>query len=66
MSRRAAPTQAEISRAVKAVRASGLPVARVEVDGTKIIVLTGQEAAEPTSAVAEWRRKRDARASQRH
>ena len=40
MSRRAEATQREIERAIKAVQNSGLDVGGVEVDGTKIIVLT--------------------------
>jgi hypothetical protein len=65
MSRPARATQADISRAIKAAQRSGLTVARVEVDGTKIVVLTAQEAAKaPESALVEWRRKRDARATQ--
>jgi hypothetical protein len=40
MSRRVSPTQKEISRAIKATQEAGLAVAGVEIDGTKIIVLT--------------------------
>jgi len=40
MTRRAAATQKEISRAIKAAQEAGLAVAGVEINGTKIIVLT--------------------------
>lgn len=65
MSRRAArPTQAEISRAVKAVQATGLQIARVEIDGGKVVVLTSPVGSEPTqpqkSAYQLWREKQRA------
>lgn len=43
MSRRAALTQADMERAIRAVRRQGLPVSGVEVDPAtgKIIILTG-------------------------
>ena len=40
MSRRAAATQREIESAIKGVRRTGLVVTGVEIDGTKILVLT--------------------------
>jgi hypothetical protein len=50
MGRRAAATQKEIARAIKAAQEAGLKVARVEIDGTKIIVLTGENIPEPGSS----------------
>jgi hypothetical protein len=46
----------DVTRAVQGVRAAGVPVARVEIDGTgKIIVVAGEPAKEPTDKGAnEW------------
>jgi hypothetical protein len=66
MTRRAA-TQGEITRAIKAAKVAGLAICRVEVDGTKIVVLTAESgvmARDPTSAddldreLEEWESKR--------
>lgn len=54
MSRRAArATQADIARAIKAARASGLVVSRVEVDGLKVVVLTIDDQPSPASRIED-------------
>ena len=48
--------KADVERAVKGVMATGLAIVRVEFDGTKIVVVTGElEAA--ASPLDSWRRK---------
>jgi hypothetical protein len=66
MNRRAHVTQSEITRAIKAARINGLTVTGVEVDGSKIVVLTAEAKAEAELPLDAWRRKRDARAPQGH
>ena len=48
--------QAEIERTVKGVLATGLTVSRVEVEGGKLVIYTGDAEAED-SALDTWRRK---------
>jgi hypothetical protein len=55
-SRPASIRKADVERAVKGVMATGLAIVRVEFEGTKIVVFTGQrEGAE--SPLDAWRRK---------
>lgn len=67
MARRPSPfTQADVSRAVKAVQAAGLGVQAVEVapgGQIRVIVETGSPAPEPGSPFDQWRAKRDAGAA---
>ena len=62
MPRRQSCSQAAISRAVKGVQAAGLKVGRVEIEGGKIVVYSGEDVRqEPASEFDAWRAKRDAR-----
>jgi hypothetical protein len=48
VSRRLAFTQAEIARAVKGARAAGLPLKRIEIDGSgKIVLVAGDPESDP-------------------
>jgi hypothetical protein len=61
-------TQAQITRAVKAVRAAGLVVAKVEIDADGKVVVTSAVPGAPVaeaSPLEKWRAER-ARASQGH
>jgi hypothetical protein len=63
--KRATFTQADLTRAVKAMRAAGLDVARVEIgtDG-KIVLGTREETISgQLSPLEEWRAKRNARSA---
>jgi hypothetical protein len=52
----------DVKRAVKCVEACGLKVAGVEIEGSKIRVLTGEPPAPlPTTGFDSWKAKRDAR-----
>ncbi len=57
--------QADVVRAVKAARAAGLNVARVEIERDGRIVLFDRSAATPEPAIDfdKWKVKRDARSS---
>ncbi len=61
-------TQTEIMRALKAVKSTGLPIVRIEVEGAKIVIQTGspEPADKPDSAVKQWRAEKNASASERH
>lgn len=62
MPRRQLITQAAIARAVKGAQAAGLKVGRVEIEGGRIVVYSGEDARqEPASDFDAWRSKRDAR-----
>ena len=62
MVRRIAATQAAIARALKGARAAGLKVSRVEIEGGKIVLYSGEDVRpEPASDFDVWRAKRDAR-----
>lgn len=51
-------TKAEVERVVKGVIAGGVKLGRVEVEGGKITVYSGSEAAnDSASPLDEWRRK---------
>lgn len=61
MSRRAAPTQAQITRAIKAAQATGLAVSGVKVDGTQIVVLTssvGNDQPQTESPLDAWLKRK--------
>lgn len=62
MPRRQVITQAAIARAVKGAQAAGLKVGRVEVDpGTgRIVVVSGDDAAQPLTKLEAWRASRGA------
>ena len=55
--------QADVSRAVKGVKAAGVPVGRVEIlpDGRIIVCSEAATAPAPETAFDQWRAKRDAR-----
>ncbi len=54
--RPAAIRRAEIERTVKGVIASGLPIIRIEVEGARLVIYTG-EASAPDSPLEAWRRE---------
>lgn len=49
--------KAEIERTVKGVIATGLPITRIEVEGGKLVIYTGDGAAHQESPLEAWRRK---------
>lgn len=57
--------QSDLTRAVKAVRATGLPMARTLIlpDGTFVFDHRTEVTSEPASPFDEWKAKRDARPS---
>ncbi|MCJ2120672.1 hypothetical protein MKK65_29645 [Methylobacterium sp. J-001] len=62
MPRRQIITQAAIARAVKGAQAAGLKVGRVEIEGGKIVLYSGEDVRpEPASKLDAWRASRDAR-----
>lgn len=62
MARRQTATQASIARALKGARAAGLKIGRVEVEGDRIVIYSGEDVRpEPASEYDAWRAKRDAR-----
>lgn len=62
MARRPIITQAAIARAVKGAQAAGLKVGRVEIEGDRIVVYSGEDTAKDSvSEFDAWRAKRDAR-----
>ncbi len=64
MARRTPVTQASISRALKAALAAGLTVARVEIEGGKIVIYSSEGVRhEPVSDFDAWRSKRDGRSA---
>jgi hypothetical protein len=55
-----AATAAQIKRVIEAVKKSGLTIARVEVEGPKVIVCTSTETDRPkTSALDKWLEKKN-------
>lgn len=57
MSRPAAIRKVQIERAVKGVLASGLDIARIEVEGGKLVIYTYEGAAHQESPLEAWRHK---------
>jgi hypothetical protein len=57
--------ETDVRRAIRAVKAMGLPISKVEIgnDG-KIAILSTQEVASAESAFEAWKGKRNARAAQ--
>lgn len=57
--------QADLARAVKAVRAAGLDVVRTEIgaDGKIVLHHHSEVTSEPATPLDEWRAKRDARST---
>ncbi|WP_375791082.1 hypothetical protein ACE102_03070 [Bradyrhizobium sp. vgs-9] len=60
MSRAQRFRQADVTKAVKAVVAAGVQVARVEIEPGKIIVIAGkaEQDAAPLTALEQWRAER--------
>ncbi|EHP92932.1 hypothetical protein [Methylorubrum extorquens] len=61
MARRSVITQAAIARAVKGAQAAGLKVGRVEIEGDRIVIHSGEEPAGPMTKLEAWRASRGAR-----
>lgn len=58
MANRPAPIRkAEIERAVKGVLATGLNITRIDVEGGKIVIHTGDGEAREETPLETWRRK---------
>jgi hypothetical protein len=49
--------KAEVERTVKGVLANGLQITRIEVEGGKLVIYTGDGAAHQESPLETWRRK---------
>ena len=49
--------KAQIERTVKGVIATGLPITRIEVEGGKLVIYTGDGAVPQESPLEAWRRK---------
>lgn len=56
-SRPASVRQADISRSVKGVISTGLNVTRIEIEGGKLVIYTGEGEAPVESPLEAWRRK---------
>ncbi|GLK67047.1 hypothetical protein GCM10008179_06850 [Hansschlegelia plantiphila] len=56
--------QADVVRAVKAARASGLDVGGIEIAPDGRIIVHSQAEKVPASPLDEWKAKRDARAAE--
>ena len=61
MARRQSIRQADISRAVKGAQAAGLKVDRVEIEGGKIVLYSGEHPAADLSPLESWRARRGSR-----
>lgn len=63
--KRATFRQADLTRAVKAARAAGLDVARIEInpDGKIVLEQSRETISGPSNAFDEWKAKRDARSA---
>ncbi len=55
--RPAAIRKSEIERTVKGVIATGLPITRIELEGGKLVIYTGDGATHQESPLEAWRRK---------
>lgn len=59
MARHLSITQAAIARAVKGAQAAGIKVGRVEVEGSRIVIHSSEDARpEPATQFDAWRSKR--------
>lgn len=56
-SRPASIRKAEIVRTVKGVIATGLNITRIEIEGGKLVIYTGEGEAPAESPLEAWRRK---------
>lgn len=61
MARRQIITQAAIARAVKGAQAAGLKVGRVEIEGDRIVIHSGEEPVGPMTKLEAWRAGRGSR-----
>jgi hypothetical protein len=46
--------KAEVTRFIEAVRASGVPVGRVELEGDKIVIVSASDAGQADTPLDEW------------
>jgi len=61
MPRRQIITQAAIARAVRGAQAAGLKVGRVEIEGDRIVIHSGEETVASMTKLEAWRANRGAR-----
>lgn len=61
MARRPVVTQAAIARAVRGAQAAGLKVGRVEIEGDRIVIHSGDETTGAMTKLEAWRASRGAR-----
>lgn len=54
-------SQAAIARAVKGAQAAGLKVGRVEIEGDRIVIHSGEEPAGAMTKLEAWRASRGSR-----
>lgn len=46
----------DLTRAIEAARAGGVPVGRIEIEGAKIVIVAANEAAASDDALEKWMR----------
>ena len=49
--------KAEIERTVRGVIATGLPITKIEVEGGRLVICTGEAAVTEPDALEAWRRR---------
>lgn len=54
MTRAATARKIDIKRAIDAVKAGGVKIARVEIDGTKIVIVSDSGRLDPQSDLDKW------------
>ncbi|MCY1664586.1 hypothetical protein [Rhizobium sp. SL86] len=48
--------KSDLTRAIEATRAGGVPVGRIEIEGSKIVIVAASEAAASDDALDKWMR----------